>query len=302
LLSSRFQFTEHIEELRKRLRVVAISFIVILLILLFFPANPVNAIHNPGQYLSLQFLQNTVIAAFLGRVKTDLLPAGWTLLAAKGIGEPMEIYFVAAIILTAAIDMPIIAYETYKFIDPALNEKERALIYPFVASMSVLFVVGLLFGYYALAKLLILALAPFFVSTQTAFLIDAGAFYYVIFLIIVATAASFTSPVFVYTLIRLRVMSADFFSKNRLIIWFIIWVVTGLFLTPDGGPLLDVIVFVPIVAMVEIAVALGRRSVKGLPPKDQGQTGREGGIVCPHCGAHLATPMLFCEKCGRSIA
>jgi sec-independent protein translocase protein TatC len=302
LLSSRFQFSEHIDELRKRLRIVAISFIVILLILIFFPSNPLYSIQNPGQYVSLQFLQNTVIAAFLGRVKTDLLPAGWTLLAAKGIGEPMEIYFVAALILTAAIDMPVIAYETYKFIDPALNEKERALIYPFVTSMSALFVVGLLFGYFALAKFLILALAPFFVSTQTAFLIDAGAFYYVIFLIIVATAASFTSPVFVYTLIRLRVISADFFSKNRLIIWFIIWVVTGLFLTPDGGPLLDLIVFVPIVAMVEIAVALGRRSVRGLPPKYEGQSDKGGGIVCPHCGAHLATPMLFCEKCGKSIA
>ena len=302
MLPSRFQFTEHIDELRKRLRVVAISFLVILLILIFFPANPLNAIQNPGQYVSLQFLQNTVIAAFLGSVKADLLPAGWTLIAAKGIGEPMEIYFVAAVILTAAIDMPVIAYETYKFIDPALNEKERALIYPFVTSTSVLFVVGLLFGYYALAKFLIIALAPFFVSTQTAFLIDAGAFYYVIFLIIVATAASFTSPVFVYTLIRLRVVSADFFSKNRLIIWFIIWVVTGLFLTPDGGPLLDIIVFIPIVAMVEIAVALGRRSVKDLPPKDQSQTRRGGGIVCPHCSAQLATPMLFCEKCGRSIA
>jgi len=302
LLSSRFQFAEHIDELRKRLRIVAISFVVILLILVFFPANPLNSIQNPGQYVSLQFLQNTVIATFLGRVKADLLPAGWTLLAAKGIGEPMEIYFVAAIIMSAALDMPVIAYETYKFIDPALNEKERALIYPFVTSMSVLFVLGLLFGYYALAKFLILALAPFFVSTQTAFQIDAGAFYYVIFLIIVATAASFTSPVFVYTLIRLRVMSADFFSKNRLIIWFVIWVVTGLFLTPDGGPLLDLIVFVPIVAMVEIAVALGRRSAKDLPPKDQGQPKREGGMVCPHCGSHLATPMLFCEKCGKSIA
>jgi len=302
LLSSRFQFSEHIEELRKRLRVVAISFLVILLILIFFPANPLNAIHNPGQYVSLQFLENTVIAAFLGRVKADLLPAGWTLLAAKGIGEPMEIYFVAALILTAAIDMPVIAYEAYKFVDPALNEKERALVYPFVASMSILFVVGLLFGYFALAKLLIIALSPFFVSTQTAFLIDAGAFYYVIFLIIVATAASFTSPVFVYTFIRLRVVSADFFSKNRLIIWFIIWVVTGLFLTPDGGPLLDLIVFVPIVAMVEIAVALGRRSVRDLPPKEGAQTNKGGGIVCPHCGTHLATPMLFCERCGKSIA
>ena len=302
MLSSRFQFSEHIDELRKRLRVVAISFLVILLILILFPANPLNAIQNPGQYVSLQFLQNTVIAAFLGRVKTDLLPAGWTLLAAKGIGEPMEIYFVAALIMTVAFDMPVIAYETYKFIDPALNEKERALIYPFVTSTSVLFVVGLLFGYFALAKFLILALAPFFVSTQTAFLIDAGAFYYVIFLIIGATGASFTSPVFVYTLIRLRVLSADFFSKNRLIIWFVIWVVTGLFLTPDGGPLLDIIVFVPIVAMVEIAVALGRRSVRDLPPRSQGETKREGGLVCPHCGAHLGTPMLFCEKCGRSIA
>ena len=302
MLSSRFQFSEHIDELRKRLRVVAISFLVILLILLFFPANPLNAIQNPGQYLSLTFLQNTVIAAFLGRVKTDLLPAGWTLLAAKGIGEPMEIYFVAALIMTVAIDMPFIAYETYRFIDPALNEKERALIYPFVTSTSVLFVVGLLFGYFALAKFLILALAPFFVSTQTAFLVDAGAFYYVIFLIIGATGVSFTSPVFVYTLIRLRVISADFFTKNRLIIWFMIWVVTGLFLTPDGGPLLDVIVFVPIVAMVEIAVVLGRRSVKDLPPEDFGETRREGGIVCPHCGARLATPMLFCEKCGKSIA
>ena len=302
MLSSRFQFSEHIDELRKRLRVVAISFLVILLVLLFFPANPLNAIQNPGQYVSLTFLQNTVIAAFLGRVKTDLLPAGWTLLAAKGIGEPMEIYFVAALIMTVAIDMPVIAYETYRFIDPALNEKERALIYPFVTSTSVLFVVGLLFGYFALAKFLILALSPFFVSTQTAFLIDAGAFYYVIFLIIGATGASFTSPVFVYTLIRLRVISAEFFSKNRLIIWFLIWVVTGLFLTPDGGPLLDLIVFVPIVAMVEIAVVLGRRSVKDLPPKDLGQTRTEGGIVCPHCGSHLATPMLFCEKCGKSIA
>jgi len=302
LLSSRFQFTEHIDELRKRLRVVAISFIVILLVLILFPANPLNAIHNPGQYLSLTFLQNTVIAAFLGRVKADLLPAGWTLLAAKGIGEPMEIYFVAALIMTAAIDMPVIAYETYKFIDPALNEKERALIYPFVLSTSALFVVGLLFGYFALAKLLIIALSPFFVASQTAFLIDAGAFYYVIFLIVGATGASFTSPVFVYTLIRLRVISADFFSKNRLIIWFIIWVVTGLFLTPDGGPLLDLIVFIPIVAMVEMAVVLGRRSVRDLPPKDVPQTKSQGGIACPHCGAHLANPMLFCEKCGRSIA
>jgi sec-independent protein translocase protein TatC len=300
LFSGQFQFREHIDELRRRLRIVAISFLIILIAMLLFPANPASVVQDPGQYLSLVFLQNTLIASFLKAVAHDLLPAGWTLLAARGIGEPMEIYLVAALILSVAIDMPIIAYETYKFIDPALSKRERDLIYPFITSTSVLFVVGLLFGYFILAKFLIIALSPFFLASQISFQIDAAAFYYVIFLIIGATGVSFTSPVFVYTLIRLRVLSADFFSKNRVIIWFVTWVVTGLFLTPDGGPLLDFVIFIPIIAMIEIAVALGRRSVKGkqqeAPPEPK------WGITCPSCGHTMKTPMLFCEKCGRSIA
>ncbi|HEV2226575.1 MAG TPA: twin-arginine translocase subunit TatC [Nitrososphaerales archaeon] len=317
LFSDRFTFSEHINELRRRLRVVAYTFLIILLILIIFPANPLQAVQNPGQYLGLTFIQNTVIADFLHRIVGDILPnpclAGlpatpgcWQLIAANGIGEGMEIYFVAALILTLALDMPILAYETYRFIDPALKDKERAMIYPFVLSTSALFVVGLLFGYFVLAKFLIIALAPFFVATQITFQIDAGAFYYVVFLIIGATGVSFTSPVYVYALIRLRVLSADFFSKNRLIVWFVIWAVTGLFLTPDGGPLLDLVIFVPIVALIEIAVALGRRSVKGEPPvpkqeaKQKAKQDRE--IRCPSCGRVLDRPMLFCEHCGKSIA
>lgn len=296
MFSGRFPFSEHIDELRRRLRIVALSFLVILVVLILFPASPANALQNPGQYLGLGFIQNTVTAWFLGRVVHDLLPAGWSLLAANGIGEGMEIYFVAALVLTAALDMPVIAYETYKFIDPALSAGERELIYPFVTSTSVLFVTGLLFGYFVLAKFLIVALSPFFLASQIAYLIDASAFYYVVFLIIGATGVSFTSPVFVYTLIRLRVLEADFFSKNRIIIWFLIWVVTGLFLTPDGGPLLDTVIFIPIVAMVEIAVALGRRSVRGKEPAPK------KGLTCPSCGEALSRPMLFCEHCGRSVA
>jgi sec-independent protein translocase protein TatC len=309
LFSGRFPFFEHVEELRRRLKVVAITFIVIFVVLILFPSNPLSSIQNPGQYLNLMFIQNTVISSFLHRVVSDLLPspcpAGlpptpgcWNLLAANGIGEGMEIYFVAALLFAIALDMPVIAYETYKFIDPALSPGERKLIYPFVASTSALFVAGLLFGYFVLAKFLIIALAPFFVATGVSFQVDAAAFYYVVFLIIGATGVSFTSPVFVYALIRLRVLEADFFSKNRVVIWFVIWVVTGLFLTPDGGPLLDVVIFIPIVAMVEIAVALGRRSVRGQGPPPRPKTG----IVCPTCGKSLPRPMLFCDNCGRSIA
>ena len=297
MFSWRMPFSEHINELRKRLRVVAITFLLIFFVVILFPSNPIYSFQNPGQYLNLSFLSNTLISAFIMKVETDLVPAGWQLIAAQGIGEPMEVYFVASLLITITIDMPVIAYETYKFIDPALKEEERKLIYPFIIAASGLFAVGILFGYFVLAKFLVVALAPFFVATGTSFYIDTGAFYYVIFLIIGSTGVSFTSPVFVYSLIRLRVISPSFFSKNRVVIWFLIWVITGLFLTPDGGPLLDLVIFFPIVAMVEVAVFLGKRSVKGdvVPPEK-----RE--FRCPSCGENLGKPMLFCSNCGKSIA
>jgi sec-independent protein translocase protein TatC len=288
----------HLNELRARLKVVFTFFLIILIILVFFPANPVQAIQNPGQYLTLAFLGHTVVAAFLQNLVAYILPSNWTLIGANGIGEGMEIYFVAALLLSFVIAMPVIAYETYKFVDPALKVEERNLIYPFIAATSALFAVGVLFGFFVLAKFLVLALSPFYVASGISFYVDASAFYYVTLLIIASTGVSFTTPVFVYSLIRLRVISADLFSRNRVVVWFILWVITGLILTPDGGPLLDLVIFVPIVAMVEVAVWLGRRSVRGKEPPSQPK--RE--LKCPYCGKTLSRPMLFCEHCGKSIA
>jgi sec-independent protein translocase protein TatC len=282
-------------ELRSRLKTVFYAFVLILIIVIFLPSDPTQQARHLGDYLTLQFLNNTIVAFLLHQVKGYILPAGWSLLAASGIGEGMEIYFVAALLLALVVCMPVIAFETYKFIDPALREEERRLLYPFVVSTTVLFVVGVLFGYLVISKFLILALAPFFQATSTSFLIDSAAFYYVVFLIVGSTGASFTAPVFVYSLIRLRVIDADFFSRNRVVIWFLIWVVTGLFLTPDGGPLLDLVIFLPIVLLVELAVALGRRAVVRNP-------GPNPEHRCKYCAARIKPGRLFCPSCGRSVS
>jgi sec-independent protein translocase protein TatC len=297
LISGLFGFTEHIEEFRARLRVTLLALLIILLLVILFPVNPAYQFQHLDQYVNLQFLTHTVTAAFLQGVVSYVLPSGWTLIAATGIGEGMEIYFVAALLLTLVLGMPVIAYETYRFIGPALKPNERKLVYPFVVSTSALLVVGSLFGFFILAKFLIIALSPFFVASSISYQLDAAAFYYVVFLIVGATGVSFTTPVFVYTLIRLRVLEADFFSRNRVVIWFVIWVVTGLFLTPDGGPLLDLVIFIPIVALVEIAVALARRSVRNSEPRTEARE-----LRCPSCGVRLDRPALFCPSCGRSIA
>ena len=91
MFSGRLPFSEHIEELRKRLKVVAITFLVIFVVVILFPVNPLSSLQNPGQYLNLTFLEGTVIAAFLHSVVTDLLPQSWRIISGMGVGEPMEI-------------------------------------------------------------------------------------------------------------------------------------------------------------------------------------------------------------------
>jgi sec-independent protein translocase protein TatC len=301
LTEERMRFTEHLDELRARLKVVVYVLLVVLIVVVMFPANPIYQAQHLDQYMTLQFLEHTFMAALLQQIVSYVLPSSWGLIAATGLGEGMEVYFIGALLVSVAISMPVIAYETYKFIDPALKPEEKQLVYPFVTGTSVLFTVGVLFGYFVLAKFLVLALGPFIYSIGIKNpLIDAASFYYVTFLVIASTGAAFTAPVFIYSLIRLRVLDPDFFSRNRVIIWFVLWVITGLFLTPDGGPLLDLVLFFPIVGLVEGAVFLARRGVKKNKPPQVGKAPTSGELTCKNCGAKLSKGQIFCPNCGQA--
>jgi Sec-independent protein secretion pathway component TatC len=268
------------------LKVAFLSFVGILAIFMLAPAEPAKALTFTGTYVPF-------VAFFLARVKLDLLPAGWTLIGVQ-LSEPLEVYLVASLILAAIFNSPIFAYEVMKFITPALTEKEKGLLYPFVISSSALFTVGVLFGYFLLAKFLFIALGPFFQTAQAQPIIDVSSFYFIVFLTVGMSGIAFTSPVYVFMLIRFRIFSPQTFRKNRVIIWVVVYIATAI-VTPDGGPLLDIILFVPIIVMLEVAVWLGARSIRNLepPPPDPDK--------CSYCGAKLGGA-TFCPNCGRASA
>jgi sec-independent protein translocase protein TatC len=278
---------EHLDELKHRMKIAFLSYVGILAILLLAPAEPAKAITLTGTYVPF-------VAFFLARVKIDLLPVGWTLIGSN-LSEPLEVYLIASVVLAAIFNSPIFAYETMKFITPALTDQEKGLLYPFVISSSALFVVGVLFGYFLLAKFLFIALAPFFATAQATPLIDVSSFYSIVFLTVGMSGIAFTTPVYVFMLIRFRVLSPQTFRKNRVVIWVVVYIATAI-ITPDGGPILDIILFVPIIVLLELAVFLGGRSVKNLdapPSKDKD--------ACKYCGAKLGGA-AFCPSCGRSAS
>jgi Sec-independent protein secretion pathway component TatC len=283
LSSDSLSIGEHIDELKHRLKIAFLSYAGLLAILLLAPAEPAKAVTLTGTYVPF-------VAFFLARVKIDLLPAGWTLFA-NNLSEPLEVYLIASVVLAAVFNSPIFAYETMKFIGPALTDKEKGLLYPFVVSSSALFTVGVLFGYFLLAKFLFIALAPFIQTVQATPLIDVANFYFVVFLTVGMSGIAFTTPIYVFMLIRFRILGPDTFRKNRVIIWVVVYIATAI-ITPDGGPILDLILFVPIVVMLELAVFLGARSIRNLeaPPEPD---------KCKYCGARLGGA-TFCKNCGRA--
>src|SRR3989475_5832109 len=281
------RFTEHLGELRKRFKVVFLTLLVIFVILLLVP-------RNPYEFLTLTGTYNPLVSIFLDRIVQDILPAGWTLIGFH-VNEGLEIVLVASLVLAVAFDIPVIAYETFRFIDPALKENERKLVYPFVISSSILFLVGLAFGYFILAKFLLIALTPFFVAGHLELTIEGADFYYVVFLTVFFSGVAFTIPIFVYLIIRFGIVEASFFSKNRLYIWFGTYIVTAV-ITPDGGPVLDVILFFPVIALLELAVFMGKRFRRG--ETRAASTGRR----CSYCDSPLDPSQVFCTKCGKANA
>ncbi|MDG6926430.1 MAG: twin-arginine translocase subunit TatC [Nitrososphaerota archaeon] len=319
---------EHLSELKRRFKIAFMSFVIILVTFLIVPANPTT-------FLSQGYNGFTpVIAFFISRVKLDLLPPNWHFIVVS-INEPLEIYIVASVLFAMIFNSPIFAYEVIKFISPGLNDREKRLIYPFVGSTTALFAFGSFFGYFFLAKFLLAALTPFFLFTGVnPPQIDAANFYFIVFLTIGMSGIAFTVPVYIYTLIRFGVIQATTFTKNRIIVWAVTYILCAI-ITPDGGPFLDVLLFIPIISLLELAVFIGGRHRRAIVKRNEEEQGygtspapsapgrsspvAPGPVVssppapataeatpatgtrCPYCSFPVAPGTVFCPNCGKAI-
>lgn len=287
-------------ELKNRAKVVFFSFVALLAVFIAVPADPKQVLSFSGTYV-------TIVSIFLGRVKADILPVGWTLIANK-LNEPLAIFLVASLILAMVFNTPIVAYETFRFISPALLPREKRLLYPFVGAASAVFAVGTLFGYFVLAKFLLIALSPFFVISQVSPFVGGADFYYVVFLTIFLSGLAFTVPVFIFLFISFGIVDPRFFKKNRVIIWVVALIFT-MFITPDGSLILNLALFVPFIAMLEGAIFFASRYRRRSPSEAGGSEAQQATPPqpptiatgrCGYCSTQLEPDAIFCSLCGRS--
>jgi sec-independent protein translocase protein TatC len=282
---------DHINELKVRVKWIFYSLIAATMFFMVFPANA-SFIQNPLAFY------NPVIAVVLAQVVKDVLPKGMTLIAGE-ITAPLEIYLIGSFVLAVAVTTPVIAYEIYKYVDPALYPEERSAIFPFISSFTILFVIGAVFGYKILAPFMVWAMIPFFgVAGATPF-VYAMDFYQLVFMTTLATGFTFTMPVFFVLLVKFGVIKTSYVTSRRRYIYAVMYIVCAV-LTPDGGPLGDIALFVPMIVLLELAVLFGKRFEKNRPQSFAPTPEKLTYIKCKFCGALQTTPSGFCPSCGKS--
>jgi len=294
-------FWEHVEELRKRLRVVIVTLIVATSFFAVFPANPqdmfsssfwVSGLYRPFVSLVLSWLKDLVAPKGVSIINLD-------------VGAPFEIYFAASLVFGLLVSSPIIAYEIYKFVDPALYPNERKSIYPFTLAFTGLFISGALFGLFVLTPWVVYTSIIFSQYVGSTASLSVTNFYYMILTFIAVTGVAFTTPIIFILLVKLRIVKTQWISKNRLWFYFILYIICAI-VTPDGSPLVDIALFVPIALLWEAALQIAKRYEKKSQTSSMTIQSKVVNYsssktsACEFCGKSIETSEVFCSKCGRA--
>jgi sec-independent protein translocase protein TatC len=281
-------FWDHMSELAKRLKVVLYVLVVSTVLFMVLPSN-LSFLSNPLQFY------DPLVALVLRQIRAQILPPDVTLIGYE-LTVPLELYMIASFVMGFAVSIPVIAYEIYRFIDPALYSHERRAVYPFVLSFTALFIVGAAFGYAILMPFMIWGLFPFFTAMGAARIISIMDFYNMVLVSTLMSGLIFTWPVFFILLVKFGVLQTSMISKNRKYVYAAMYVITA-FVTPDGGPLADLMLFIPMVALTEAAVFFGRRIEKSRPVTAKPA---KTGARCRFCTAEIEPGKAFCGVCGKA--
>ncbi len=282
-------FWDHINELIKRIKIWIYTLAIASLFFMVFPAD-ISFLQNPFAFY------RPFIAVILEAIRIWLLPPTLKLIAGS-FTAPIEIYVVASLFFGFLVSVPVLAYQIYRFVDPALSSTEKEAVFPFVTGFSLLFLFGTLFGFFILLPFVIVATLPFLNIVGAEPIIYVDDFYNLVFFTVILSGFAFTIPVFFVLLVKFHIMSTSVLTKNRKYLWAMTFILTAI-ITPDGGPLADLALFVPIMLLLEAAVIVSKRyersrSLEELRPEPIMSK-------CSYCDGSVDLGGVFCGRCGRS--
>jgi len=155
---------------------------------------------------------------------------------------------------------PYVFWEFWRFISPALHANETKMARGIVFFSSVLFLMGVLFGYYVLAPLSVNFLGSYQVSSSVANQISLASFISTVTTVSFATGIVFELPVMTYFFTKIGLLTPDFMRVYRKHAIVIILILAAIITPPDVTS--QILVLLPLIVLYEISIKISERVVR----------------------------------------
>jgi sec-independent protein translocase protein TatC len=167
----------------------------------------------------------------------------------------------SSLLIGIMVGFPYLLYEIWRFIKPALSDIERKSASGFVFYATVLFVIGVLFGYYVITPLSIKFLSNWQVSPDIVNQITISSYLSTVATITIGAGIIFELPIVIFILSKAGIMTPQFMRSSRRYAVIIILVISAIVTpTPDALTLLSVAF--PMLLLYELSIVLAARVYK----------------------------------------
>lgn len=150
------------------------------------------------------------------------------------------------------IAFPYVVYQFWKFISPGLHENERRHSRGFIIITSLLFMIGVLFGYYIITPLSINFLANYSISELVENQIDIDSYIGLVRSSALASGLVFELPILIYFLTKVGLVTPKFLRKYRKYALVIVLIISAVITPPDIAS--QIIVAIPILLLYQVSI------------------------------------------------
>ena len=165
-----------------------------------------------------------------------------------------------AIIVGFIAAAPFVIYQFWSFIKPALYENERRHASGAVFTMSALFMMGILFGYYLIVPMSVDFLGRYSISDMVVNQINILSYISTVTSIVIAGGVIFELPVIAYFLSKVGILTPGFMRKYRRHSYVVLLIISAIITPPDVFS--QIMVCIPLVILYEISIIISKRVQK----------------------------------------
>lgn len=234
-------FLSHLEELRRRLIICAIAV---------------------GVGFAISYIFSKQLFSFLILPLTKVLPDDSRLIFTS-LPEMFITYIKISLVAGIILALPVIFYELWMFLAPALYQRERRYVVPFVSFSSILFVTGSLFGYFIVFPYGF----KFFISFATEdiqALPSVKQYFSFAIRLLLAFGLVFEMPVVVLFLTKIGLITPEAMKRFRKFAILCSFILSAILTPPDVAT--QIMMALPIIILYEVSIFLS----KGVYRKKEG--------------------------------